>query len=48
MDIVSLAKKYQDEIIAVRRHLHENPEISQQEFNTVKFICSKLTEYGID
>ena len=35
------------EIISVRRHLHAHPELSFEEFNTSKFIASKLTEYGI-
>jgi hypothetical protein len=35
------------EIVANRRHLHQHPELSYQEFNTSAFIVSKLTEYGI-
>lgn len=42
--IRSLAEKYQPEIIAVRRHIHANPEISFQEFSTAKFISAKLKE----
>ncbi|MBK8087091.1 MAG: amidohydrolase [Chitinophagaceae bacterium] len=45
--IQSLAKKYKDEFIAVRQHLHANPELSYQEFETSKFVQSKLKEYGI-
>lgn len=33
--------------MAVRHHLHANPELSYQEFNTSKFIQQKLTEFGI-
>jgi amidohydrolase len=36
-----------DEIIAVRRHLHQHPELSFHEFETSKFVQSKLDEYGI-
>ncbi len=43
-----LAKKYEDYTIAVRNHLHENPELSGQEFETVKFIMSELEKMGIE
>jgi hippurate hydrolase len=42
-----LAKKYAAEFIEVRRHLHANPELSYKEFETTKFIQSKLTTFGI-
>ena len=45
--IKQLAKKYSSEFIEVRHHLHANPELSYQEFETSKFIQSKLTEFGI-
>lgn len=45
--IQQLTKKYYPDTIAIRRHIHENPELSFQEFNTSKYICSKLDEYGI-
>lgn len=45
--IQSLAKKYKEEFIAVRQHLHAHPELSYQEFETSKFVQSKLKEYGI-
>src|SRR5690606_15353453 len=34
-------------IVDVRRHLHKYPELSFQEFETAKFISSKLDELGI-
>ncbi len=46
-NIQSLAKKYKDEFIAVRRHLHANPELSYKEFETSKFVQGKLQEFGI-
>ncbi len=46
-NIQSLAKKYKEEFIAVRHHLHANPELSYKEFETSKFVQSKLTEWGI-
>ncbi|WP_111609690.1 M20 metallopeptidase family protein [Algoriphagus yeomjeoni] len=42
-----LAKAYKEEVIANRRHLHANPELSYQEFNTAKFVKEKLQEIGI-
>ena len=45
--IKSLASKYSQDTIEIRHHLHANPELSYQEFNTSKFIQQKLTEYGI-
>lgn len=37
----------QPELIAIRHHLHANPELSMQEKRTSKFIATKLNEYGI-
>src|SRR6185369_6854012 len=45
--IKKLAKEYSTEFIAIRHHLHANPELSYQEFETSKFIQSKLAEFGI-
>ena len=36
-----------DEAIAIRRHIHANPELSFQETETSAFVQSKLTEWGI-
>lgn len=45
--IKQLSEKYLPEIIQVRRHLHANPELSFVEYNTSKFIASKLKEFEI-
>jgi len=45
--IKQLASKYSGEMIAIRRHLHMYPELSEQEKNTAAFISGKLTEWGI-
>lgn len=45
--VKELAKKYHSDVIAIRRHIHSNPELSFQEHNTSAFIASKLEEYGI-
>ncbi|MBK8344925.1 MAG: amidohydrolase [Bacteroidetes bacterium] len=45
--IKQLAQENFEEIRACRRHIHQHPELSFQEFETAKFIQQKLTEYGI-
>lgn len=45
--IKSLAKAYKEEVIANRRHLHANPELSFEEYNTSKYVKEKLQEIGI-
>lgn len=45
--IQSLAKAYAAEFIAVRRHLHANPELSYQEFETSLFVQEQLRVMGI-
>lgn len=45
--ITDLSKTYKEEFIAVRRHIHANPELSYQEFNTSQFIRTKLNEWNI-
>lgn len=45
--IRTLAKNYSPTFIEVRHHLHANPELSYQEFETSAFIQTKLTEFGI-
>jgi len=45
--IKELARQYSDEVIGIRRHIHANPELSYQEFNTSLFIQEKLKSWGI-
>src|SRR6188508_637471 len=45
--IRSLAGEFQPDVVACRRHLHKNPELSFHEFNTQKFVEMKLKEFGI-
>jgi amidohydrolase len=45
--IKSLSRKYANDVIEIRRHIHANPELSYQEFNTVKYVEDKLTAFGI-
>jgi len=45
--IQELSEKYLSEITEVRRHIHANPELSFEEYNTSRFISGKLKEWGI-
>jgi amidohydrolase len=42
-----LAKKYFEDINQIRQHLHKNPELSFQEFETSEFIQQQLAQAGI-
>ncbi len=39
--------EYAAEFVAIRRHLHANPELSYVEFETSRFVQEKLTGFGI-
>lgn len=45
--IKQLAELSYDEILAIRRHLHQHPELSFQEFETSAYVKKKLTEWQI-
>ncbi len=45
--VQELATQQQEEIVAIRRHLHSHPELSFMEFNTSKFVAEKLAAFGI-
>lgn len=45
--IHSLAKAFAPDFISIRHHLHANPELSYQEFETSAFIQQQLRDYGI-
>jgi len=45
--IKTLANQYFNEVVSIRRHLHQHPELSFEEFNTSKFVCSILDKYNI-
>ncbi len=45
--IKELARQYAPDFIAVRQHLHANPELSYKEFETSQYIQQQLTAMGI-
>ena len=47
MDIKKYVEAEVPELIAARRHFHEYPEGSQQEFKTMDYIEDKLTQMGL-
>ncbi len=46
--IKKLAAAYAPDIVANRRHLHANPELSFEEEKTSAFVFDKLKDYGLD
>ncbi|MBV7274090.1 amidohydrolase [Clostridiaceae bacterium UIB06] len=48
MDVKSLAKKYENYIIAMRRDFHQNPELSWAEYRTTEIIERELKAFGIE
>lgn len=47
MNARELAENYKDEIIALRREFHQNPELSWQEFRTSERVEQELKKHGI-
>lgn len=45
--IKSLSESNFQQTVEWRRHLHANPELSYQEFNTSKFVAAQLKSFGI-
>ena len=45
--IKSFSRQIHPEVIKFRRHLHANPELSFEEYNTAKFVAGKLREFGL-
>lgn len=48
METMELIQKHAEEMIEIRRHIHQNPELSNEEYQTTELIKEKLTEYGIE
>jgi len=42
-----LSRTFFEEVVGIRRHFHQHPELSCEEFQTSAYICQKLDEYGI-
>jgi amidohydrolase len=46
--VKALSVKYSDEVVAIRRYLHANPELSYQEVNTSKYVAQTLRSFGLE
>ncbi|MGB0933701.1 MAG: M20 metallopeptidase family protein [Lishizhenia sp.] len=50
-EIIEIVRKESNalfqEVNEIRKHLHRNPELSYEEHETMKFVASKLSDYGI-
>lgn len=46
-DVMKLAYGIKEQVVADRRYLHQNPELSFQEYNTADYICARLDKLGI-
>lgn len=46
--VQQLAKKNSNQLISFRRHLHQHPELSFQEYKTCQFVKEKLEAWGIE
>ena len=46
--INKLSTEIEDKVIEWRRHFHQNPELSNREFNTAKYIAKHLKSLGIE
>lgn len=47
-EIKALAKQFANDVVQIRRHIHANPELSYQEFETAKYVATQLRELGIE
>lgn len=46
--IKELSEKYVGDAVAIRRYLHQHPELSFQEYETTRFIKAELEKLGIE
>src|ERR1700709_1240234 len=42
------ARRYHDELTAIRRDIHAHPELGLEEFRTAELVARKLQEWGIE
>jgi amidohydrolase len=48
MDIKKMAYDLKDKLIEMRRHLHQIPELADEEFKTSSYVAGKLSKLGIE
>lgn len=47
-EVNTAAERIRPKLVEWRRHLHENPELSNREYNTAKFVEAHLRKLGLD
>ena len=47
-ELARIRELYEPWLIKTRRHLHQHPELSDQEYETQKFIRARLAEMGVE
>jgi amidohydrolase len=47
MSMKEMIQRHHDDMIRVRRHLHQHPELSEHEYETCKYLQNELTKAGI-
>ncbi len=45
--VKQLAQKNSSKVLAIRQHIHQNPELSFEEYNTQKYVLKQLADIGI-
>jgi len=45
--VATLGERYEQDVIALRRHFHQHPEVGGHELETSRFVCEQLDEMGI-
>jgi carboxypeptidase Ss1 len=48
ISLLDQVKQFENDIIAIRRKVHSNPELTYMEFETSKLVASKLKSLGIE
>lgn len=46
--IKDLASAYAEDTVSIRRHIHANPELSYQEYETAKYVADQLRQMGLE
>src|SRR5688500_20199541 len=47
-DIDKLTTAVEADLLTWRRHLHQNPELSNREVETAKYVAEKLRSFGLE
>ena len=48
MKLNDLPQNFVDDLVAIRRDIHANPELAYEEVRTAKLVAERLRYYGVD